>query len=93
MSAREQGHTTASIGALVIDVIGRVTGAAAADITMDAHLVTDLGCDELDQVELVMELEEAFGLAFDEETADGFTHVRDVCAYLQRELAPAQKEQ
>ena len=82
--------TVEEIGAQVVAIIGDVTGATPSEVTMDASLVHDLGFDELDLVELVMEIEQVFDFAIDEDRADGFVHVRDVVGYLQKEIgAPA----
>jgi len=81
--------TIEQIGAKVLDVLADVTGATPAEMTMDASLVHDLGCDSMDIVEIVMGLEDAFGFAIDEDKADAFVHVRDVVAYLQKEIGSA----
>ena len=38
-------------------------------VTMDTHLVDDLGADSLDAVELIMALEEEYGIEVDDEAA------------------------
>ena len=43
-------------------------GAKAEDVTNSASFVDDLGADSLDTVELVMALEEEFGIEVPEET-------------------------
>lgn len=40
------------------------------EITLNASLVNDLGCDELDVVELVMEIEKKFGIRIPDEDFD-----------------------
>lgn len=37
-------------------------------VTADAHIIDDLGADSLDTVELVMQIEEDFGIEIDDET-------------------------
>ncbi|MCG3196602.1 MAG: acyl carrier protein [Candidatus Omnitrophica bacterium] len=55
----------------------------AADVTNDKEIVRDLGADSLDQVELVMELEEQFGVdEIPEEEAAQLKTVGDVIRYV-----------
>jgi len=55
----------------------------AADVTADKDIVRDLGADSLDQVELVMELEEAFGVdEIPEEEAAALKTVGDIINYI-----------
>lgn len=52
------------------------------DITEDATFVDDLGADSLDIVELVMALEESFGISIPDEDAEGIKTVGDAVAYI-----------
>jgi acyl carrier protein len=55
----------------------------AADVTPEKDIVRDLGADSLDQVELVMELEEEFGVdEIPEEEAAQLKTVGDVINYV-----------
>jgi acyl carrier protein len=47
-------------------------------VDADTRLNDDLGFDELDRVELVMELEDEFGIAIDDETASSVKTVGEV---------------
>jgi acyl carrier protein len=51
-------------------------------ITSGASLVDDLGADDLDLVELVMAVEEDFGIEIRDEEADGFKTVGDIADFL-----------
>lgn len=55
-------------------------------ITLDAHLVNDLGADSLDQVELIMRCEEDFKVQIDDDAADKMVYVKDIVAYLKRRV-------
>ncbi len=51
-------------------------------ITMDTHLVDDLGADSLDAVELIMALEDEFGLEVDDDAAQNMKYVKDIVNYI-----------
>ena len=52
-------------------------------ITMDTHLVDDLGADSLDAVELIMALEDEFGLEVGDDAAQSMKYVRDLVNYIE----------
>ena len=53
------------------------------DVTEEATFVDDLGADSLDIVELVMALEETFGVSIPDEDAEGIKSVGDAVSYIQ----------
>ena len=66
----------------VKDIIVEQLGVNADQVTSDAKFIEDLGADSLDTVELVMALEEAFGLDIPDEDADKMKTVGDALDYL-----------
>lgn len=56
------------------------------EVKDDAALVDDLGADSLDVVELVMAVEEAFGVTIDEPAAGTMHTVEDVWRLIEREV-------
>ena len=52
----------------------------------DDHLISDLGGDALDVIELVMELEEKFNIEISDNEAERMHTVQDVCACVSRKL-------
>lgn len=52
------------------------------EVTSEAHFTTDLGADSLDQVELVMALEEEFGMEIPDEDAEKITTVGEAVKYI-----------
>ena len=52
------------------------------DVVEDSAFVDDLGADSLDIVELVMALEEEFGVSIPDEDAEGIKTVGDAVAYI-----------
>ncbi len=53
-------------------------------ISMDTHLIDDLGADSLDVVELVMSLEDVFSIAISDEDAAQLYTVRRIVEYLEK---------
>ena len=53
-----------------------------SEITMDSSFIDDLGADSLDTVELVMALEEEFGVEISDEDADKIRTVGAAVAYI-----------
>jgi acyl carrier protein len=51
-------------------------------VTPDASFVDDLGADSLDTVELVMALEEEFGIEIPDEDAEKITRVKEAIEYI-----------
>jgi acyl carrier protein len=53
------------------------------DVTKEASFIDDLGADSLDTVELVMALEEEFGLEIPDEEAEKIASVGDAVKYIE----------
>lgn len=52
------------------------------EVTLEASFTKDLGADSLDQVELVMALEEEFGVEIPDEEAEKITTVGEAVKYI-----------
>lgn len=63
-------------------IIVEQLGVDEDQVTEDAAFVDDLGADSLDQVELVMALEEEFGVEIPDEDAEKITRVREAVSYI-----------
>ena len=67
----------------VKSIIVEQLGVDDEEVTVDASFVDDLGADSLDTVELVMALEEEFGLEIPDEDAEKITRVKDATEYVE----------
>ena len=65
------------------DIIVEQLGVNADQVTTDAKFIEDLGADSLDTVELIMALEEEFGLEVPDEEAEKLQSVGDVIKYIE----------
>ncbi|HQI38694.1 MAG TPA: acyl carrier protein [Spirochaetota bacterium] len=61
-------------------------GVDESEVTPEASFVDDLGADSLDTVELVMALEEEFGIEIPDEDAEKLLTVEDVINYIEAKL-------
>jgi acyl carrier protein len=57
-------------------------GLATTDITTEKNLVDDLGADSLDIVEIIMAIEEEFGITIPDEDAEHLATVGDALEYI-----------
>ncbi|MGL2541950.1 acyl carrier protein [Helicobacter pylori] len=57
-----------------------------SQVTPEAEFVKDLGADSLDVVELIMALEEKFGIEIPDEQAEKIVNVGDVVKYIEKQL-------
>jgi len=54
------------------------------DVVPEASFVDDLGADSLDQVELIMAMEEEFGISISDDEAEKITTVKDAIDYIEQ---------
>ena len=66
-------------------------GVKEEEATNSASFVDDLGADSLDTVELVMALEEEFGVEIPDEDAEKITRVREAVEYIEKHGDKAKK--
>jgi len=63
-------------------IIVEQLGVDEAKVVEDAKFVDDLGADSLDTVELVMALEENFGIEIPDEAAEKIVSVKDAIDFI-----------
>ena len=72
----------ADIDVKVKKIISEQLGVPEGDVKPEASFVNDLGADSLDTVELVMALEEEFGIEIPDEDAEKIATVQNAMDYI-----------
>lgn len=68
-------------------IIAEQLGVKPEEVTDQAKFIDDLGADSLDTVELVMALEEEFGIEIPDEDAEKMVSVGDAIKYIDAKAA------
>lgn len=77
--ASEKQSIEEKVKAIIVEQLG----VKAEQVVPDAKFIEDLGADSLDTVELVMALEEEFGMEIPDEEAEKLQCVGDVIKYIE----------
>jgi len=56
------------------------------NITMDSELVDDLGADSLDSIDIVMSVEDEFGIEVPDEVIENVKTVADIVDYIESRI-------
>ncbi len=70
----------------VQEIVAEKLGIEKSKITMEASFIDDLGADSLDTVELIMKMEEDFGIEIPDEEAEKLKTVGSVVNYLDSQV-------
>jgi acyl carrier protein len=70
----------------VKQIIVEQLGVDESEVTPTASFIDDLGADSLDTVELVMALEEGFGMEIPDEDAEKISTVKDAISYIESHM-------
>jgi acyl carrier protein len=82
MRTNDKGVQEMSIEEQVKAIICEQLSVEPADVVPDASFVDDLGADSLDLVELIMAMEEKFGVEISDEDAEKIKTVQDAINYI-----------
>ena len=78
-----QGNTYDRLKKIIVEQLG----VDEADVKPEASFVDDLNADSLDLVELIMSLEEEFGMEISDEDAEKIKSVGDAQEYIEEHVA------
>ena len=70
----------------MIKIIGEQLGKDEADIKLESNFVDDLEADSLDTVELLMALEEEFGIKIPDDEAEQIANVKSAVDYVNNHI-------
>jgi len=70
-------------------IVAEQLGVDESKIVPEARFTEDLNADSLDLVEMIMELEEAFGVEIPDEDAEKIMTVQDALNYIEQKLQAA----
>jgi acyl carrier protein len=68
-------------------IVSDQLGVDESEVKPEASFANDLGADSLDTVELVMALEEEFGIEIPDEAAESIATVQDAVNFIQEKAA------
>ena len=68
----------------IVTMLADQLGADESDITMDTNIAKDLGADSLDVVELLMAIDDEFGIEIPDEEIEKLRTVGDVVNYIEQ---------
>jgi acyl carrier protein len=77
----------ADVSEKIKSIIAEQLGVKPEEVTPQASFIEDLGADSLDTVELVMALEEEFGIEIPDEDAEKMGTVGDAAKYIEAKIA------
>ena len=78
--------TKEAIMSKVTDIIYGTLGVDKEYIKPESNIVEDLAADDLDCVELMMDLEEEFGIYITEDESESLKTVGEIMDYLEKKL-------
>ena len=65
------------------EIVAEQLSVDTSDITLETSLTKDLEADSLDAVEVIMEIEEEYGIEISDEEAEKFVTIGDIVAYVE----------
>lgn len=68
----------------VIDLVAEQLGISKDTITTDSNILDDLGADSLDVIEMLMTLEEEYGITIPDEQISQVKTIGDVVALIEK---------
>ncbi len=66
----------------VVSMIAEQLGKSESEVKLESHFIDDLGADSLDLVELIMSMEDEFGVEIADEDAEKILKVSDAVDYI-----------
>ncbi len=80
-------QSQSAIEHILIDLLHRKMGIDKQRITLQAHLLHELGLDSLDAIELIVEVEKHFAITISDEELEEFLTLQDILACIQTKVS------
>ena len=74
-------------------IVSEQLGMRPEEVKSESSFIDDLGSDSLDTVEMVMALEEKFGIEIPDEDAEKMNKVDDVVNYVESKIKQGSREE
>jgi acyl carrier protein len=84
--------TTTEISEKARSVLAEELKVGVEELQPEKRIAEDLGADSIQRLELVMKLEEAFGIKIPDDDAMALVTVQDAIDYVQKHLSDGSKE-
>ncbi len=68
------------------EILASQLDADAGEMTMETKILDDLGADSLDVVEMLMAIDDEFGIEIPDEKIEGLKTIGDVVEYIQSNI-------
>ena len=68
---------------MIFDKVKEIIIEQLQEVTLDTNLMKDLSADSLDAVEIIMAIEDEYGIEIPDEEAEKFQTVRDLVKYVE----------
>ena len=81
------------IEATVRNIVQDKQGLDMSELVDDASLENDLGCDSLDSVEIILEVEQAFNVAVTDDAGNAMKILKDIFDYVEQELSKKEEQE
>jgi acyl carrier protein len=69
---------------VIAEIVERVSGGPAARLSPESTFVDDLGIDSLTMMEIVVAVEDQFGVRVNDDDVEGLRSIRDAADYIER---------
>ena len=69
----------------IVKMIANKLGKKAEDIKLESRLIEDLGADSLDIVEMLMMLEDEYGITIPDQDAMKLSTIGDIVAFMEKQ--------
>jgi len=86
MHKKEKVHNSKDVIPTIQKIIANQLKIKPADVLLTAELQKDLGAESLDALEIIMYIEEAFGISIADEEARKAKTVEDIANYVRKNM-------